>query len=135
MLKRHLHVENKENQLEQSSLSFIGSSSIAKSTNDENKINLTKKMKTVDANNARQSKTSADKEETDDEDREPWSIGLVIKSNNGTTHPTNKQYILYDNTEPNMISKTARFWSLKYLKVLEHVNPDSYDVCILLFFF
>ena len=130
MLKRHLHVENKENQLEQFSLSFTSSSSIAKSTNDENKINPTKKAKIVDPSNARQSKSSANKEEINDEDTGPWSIGLVIKSNNGTNHPTNKQYILYDNTEPNMISKTARFWSRKYLEALKHVNPDLYDVGI-----
>jgi len=67
----------------------------------------------------------------DDDDEEVEGllpIGSVIEENEGHIHPTNKLYFIYENTEPNMISNTARFWSRKYLKVLRHVNPDAYDV-------
>lgn len=71
-----------------------------------------------------------EEEEIDDdgEENEPLPIAAVIEQNEGTVHPTNKEYFIYENTEPPMISKTARFWSRKYLKVLRHVNPDTYEV-------
>ncbi|CAF0915420.1 unnamed protein product [Adineta steineri] len=53
---------------------------------------------------------------------------------NGKDHPTNKQYVIYENAgpknEPFIISKTARFWNQKYRKVLRHVNPDAFGMYI-----
>ena len=46
----------------------------------------------------------------------------------GTSHPTSKQYLIYDRANLSMISKTARCWCRKYQKVLIHVNPDVFNV-------
>ena len=69
-----------------------------------------------------------DDDDDDDEENQPIPIAAVIEHNEGTIHPSNKEYFIYQNTEPSIISKTARFWSRKYLKVLHHVNPDVYRV-------
>ena len=66
-------------------------------------------------------------EEDDDDDDEPPSIARLL-GQPGTPHPTSKQYLIYEQAVPNMISRSARVWCLKYLKVLAHVNPDAYDV-------
>jgi hypothetical protein len=107
MLKRSLDVENKENEYEQS---------------------LDPKIKKAKIIDVQQPESSSDDEE-EEEVQGSWPIGSVIGENDGKVHPTNKQYFIYENTEPNMISKTARFWARKYLKVLQHVDPDGYDVC------
>lgn len=80
------------------------------------------------AKNDEKSESLSDHEEEED-DNEPLPIAAVIENNGGTVHPTNKQYFIYNNTRPTMISNTARFWSRKYLKVLRHINPDVYNVC------
>jgi hypothetical protein len=67
-------------------------------------------------------------QEEEEEDKGPWPIAGFIENNDGQLHPTNKQYYVYQNTKPSMISNTARFWSRKYLKILRHVNPDVYNV-------
>lgn len=107
MSKRPLDIEDKENEEPSSSTEPI----------------RTKRSKTVE-----DEEDDEEDEELDDEENEPLSIGAVIEHNEGTVHPTNKEYFIYENTEPTMISKTARFWSRKYLKVLHHVNPDAYEV-------
>jgi len=83
-------------------------------------LNSVKKIKNDD-------KSEDDEEE--EEEKEPLPIAAVIENNDGTIHPTNKQYFVYKNTQPSMVSNTARFWSRKYLKILRHVNPDVYNVC------
>jgi hypothetical protein len=75
---------------------------------------------------------SEDESEEEEEDENP--ISSVADNDNGKDHPTNKQYLIYENSdsnkEPYIISKTARYWSLKYRKVLRHVNPDAYGMYI-----
>jgi hypothetical protein len=105
MSKRPLDIENKENE----------------------EPNSAKKAKMIDTENIQIQKPASSIDE--EEQEQPRPIASVIESNEGTIHPTNKQYIVYENTEPTMVSNTARFWSRKYLKVLRHVNPDVYDVC------
>ncbi|CAF1173248.1 unnamed protein product [Rotaria sordida] len=119
MSKRYRDIENKENEPEQSS-SLI----------NINEPNPKKKVKLIDTKNIQHFEPLSDDDDDDDEDKGPWPIESIIQNNDGTIHPTNKQYILYENTEPNMISRTARFWSRKYLKVLQHVDPDVYDMYI-----
>ena len=77
---------------------------------------------------ASSSEEEDDDDDDDDEENQPIPIAAVIEHNEGTIHPSNKEYFIYQNTEPSIISKTARFWSRKYLKVLHHVNPDVYRV-------
>jgi hypothetical protein len=112
MSKRPLDIENKENE---------------EPTSQETP---TKKMKVSSETVPIQQPKTPEKEEEEEDDKEPWPIAAVIEQNEGTIHPKYKQYIVYENTEPSMISKTARFWCRKYLKVLRHVNPDAYDVTI-----
>jgi hypothetical protein len=72
-------------------------------------------------------------DEFEETPEEPIS-SLADNDNNGEDHPTNKQYLVYKNPNPKqedyIISKTARYWSLRYRKVLRHVNPDLYGMYI-----
>ena len=68
-----------------------------------------------------------DEDEDEDEDDEIPSVARFL-SQSGRAHPTSKQYLIYDQAFPTMISITARVWCSKYLKVLAHVDPDDYDV-------
>lgn len=141
MSKRQLDAENKENEPEQYQ-SFITTSPSVSNSIRSNEPNPRKKAKIIAATTVPQLEPSLDENNDDDEEEDeeddddhddeegPWPIGAVIQHNEGKMHPTNKQYIIYDNTEPDTISKTARFWSRKYLKVLQHVDPDTYDVCM-----
>jgi len=71
--------------------------------------------------------------EFEDEDVE-IPMSSTADDDNGIEHPTNKQYLIYENAGPNKepftISKTARYWNSKYRKVLHHVNPDLYGMYI-----
>ena len=71
-----------------------------------------------------------EEDEDDEEEEEDDEIPSVARflSQPGRAHPTSKQYLIYDQAFPTMISITARVWCLKYLKVLVHVDPDDYDV-------
>ena len=75
-----------------------------------------------------------DDESESESEEEELPIPATTNDDNGTDHPTNKQYIIYENAGPNqeqfIISKTARYWNQKYRKVLRHVNPDSYGMYI-----
>ena len=72
-------------------------------------------------------------EEPENQQAAPMSL-LADNIHNGEDHPTNKQYLVFKNSDPNkedyIISKTARYWSLRYRKVLRHVNPDLYGMHI-----
>ncbi|CAF3650417.1 unnamed protein product [Rotaria socialis] len=134
MTKRPLDTENKENELEQFSPS-IATSSLAFNSIDQNVPKPAKKARILEEKVVQQDESSSSEEDDDEDDDEgkekgPWPIGAVIQHHDGTVHSKYKQYIVYENTEPEMISKTARFWSRKYLKVLQHVDPDSYDMYI-----
>jgi hypothetical protein len=118
MPKRSLDTENKENEPEQSSI-----------MSDSTEPVPIKKAKIIDTENVQEPESSSDEEDDEEQQQGLLPISSVIENNDGKIHPTNKQYFIYENTEPNMISKTARFWSRKYLKVLRHVDPDAYDVC------
>jgi hypothetical protein len=113
MSKRPLDIENKENE-------------------EPSQPIPAKKMKTSSEIVSIQQPELPEEEvvEEEEEENKPWPIAAVIEHNEGTIHPKNKQYVVYENTEPSMISKTARFWCRKYLKVLRHVNPDVYDMYI-----
>lgn len=80
--------------------------------------------------------TNKTDEETDDDDgnEEETTAYSTDVDDKGKEYPANKQYIIYENAGPNgqpvIVSKTARFWSLKYRKVLSHVNPDTYGIYI-----
>jgi hypothetical protein len=112
MSKRHHDIENED------------PNPVKKAKNDEKSESLSVNEEEEEEENDEKSESSSDNEEDD----EPLPIAAVIENNGGTVHPTNKQYFIYNNTRPTMISNTARFWSRKYLKVLRHVNPDAYDV-------
>ncbi|CAF5059144.1 unnamed protein product [Rotaria magnacalcarata] len=135
MTKRSLDIENKENELEQFS-SSIATSSLAFNSIDQNVPKPAKKARILEEKIVQQDESSSSQEDNDEDDDEggeekgPWPIGAVIQHHDGTIHSKYKQYIVYENTEPEMISKTARFWSRKYLKVLQHVDPDSYDAYV-----
>lgn len=73
---------------------------------------------------------------SDDEDDEGEEIdyppSFREKKDQSEDHPTNKQYIVYEqaNQPAVVVSKTARYWSNKYRKVIRHVYPDTYDLFI-----
>lgn len=72
-------------------------------------------------------------EEAETDHTGPISV-LADNINKGEDYPRNKQYLIFKNSDPNkeayIISKTARYWSLRYRKVLRHVNPDVYGMYI-----
>lgn len=72
-------------------------------------------------------------EEPENQQAAPMSL-LADNIGNGEDHPTNKQYLVFKNSDPTkedyIISKTARYWSLRYRKALRHVNPDFYGMYI-----
>lgn len=74
-----------------------------------------------------------DDDEMQDTDEPPIST-LADNIDDGEDYPRNKQYLVFRNPNPNkedyIISKTARYWSLRYRKVLRHVNPDMYGMYI-----
>ena len=127
MSKRAYDSENKENELEHGTVAV-------------HEPVPAKRAKTVDqTSNDSEDELQAEKEnddhdgeeeEDDDEDEEqgPIPISAVLVLNEGTVHSTHKQYIVYEGTDLGIVSKTARFWSRKYLKVFPHVDPDRYDV-------
>ena len=55
-------------------------------------------------------------------------------NNDGQDHPTNKQYVVYENMGPNkekfIVSKTARYWNKKYRKAVDNSNPDFFEMYI-----
>ena len=108
MLKRSLDSENKENEQPSSSTEPVQA----------------KKAKLDEADE------EEDDDDEDEEDKGPWPIAGFLVKNDGQVHPTNKQYFIYENTIPSMVSQTARFWSRKYLNILPHVNPDAYNMYI-----
>jgi hypothetical protein len=73
-------------------------------------------------------------DDNEEEEEEQTPISSIADTDHGKDHPTNKEYLIYENTDPNkepyIISKTARYWSLKYRKVLRHVFPDAYGMYI-----
>lgn len=71
-----------------------------------------------------------DDDDDEEEDKGPWPIAGFLVKNDGQIHPENKQYFIYENTTPSMVSHTARFWARKYLNILPHVNPDAYRMYI-----
>ena len=93
------------------------------------------KSNAYDADDDESSVTSITIDDSDDtlEDDEPIS-SIADDDNAGEDHPTNNQYFVYKNRNPKkenfIISKTARYWSLRYRKVLVHVNPDLYGMYI-----
>jgi hypothetical protein len=121
MSKRHFNIENKENE-------EPNPAKKAKIIEQESLTDEEENEKSSSAKNDNEKPESLTDDE-EEEEKEPWPIASVIEKNNGKIHPTNKQYFIYENTQPTMISNTARFWSRKYLKVLRHVNPDVYNVC------
>lgn len=78
--------------------------------------------------------TEKEQEEEEEEEEINYPISVIADDENGKDYPTNKQYLIYENTksnkEPYIISKTARYWSQKYRKVLCHVHPDAYRMYI-----
>ena len=76
---------------------------------------------------------SVSDDELGNQQQEPIS-SIADNDGAGEDHPTNKQYLIYTNSNPNkdgyVISKTARYWSLKYRKDLRHVIPDLYNMYI-----
>ena len=74
-------------------------------------------------------KAKIDQDETmSDEEEECFPAVLSIAQHEGTPHRTSLQYIVYEKALPAVISKTARSWALKYRRVIDHVDPDVYDV-------
>ena len=75
--------------------------------------------------------SSTDDIEFEDHNETPIST-LADNLDNGEDHPRNKQYLVFrkSNTEDYVISKTARYWSLRYRKVLRHINPGLYGLYI-----
>jgi len=76
----------------------------------------------------------SDDELEEEEEQQQQISSIADNEDDGEDHPTNKQYLIYENADPNkepyIISKTARYWSLKYRKVLRHVCPDAYGMYI-----
>ncbi|CAF4816495.1 unnamed protein product, partial [Rotaria socialis] len=110
MTKRPLDTENKENELEQFSPS-IAASSLAFNSIDQNVTKPAKKARILEEKVVQQDESSSSEEDDDEDDDEgkekgPWPIGAVIQHHDGTVHSKYKQYIVYENTEPEMISKT-----------------------------
>ncbi|CAF3668383.1 unnamed protein product [Rotaria sordida] len=175
MPKRHLTVQNKDNEHEQQSSSILTRLSSKRANTNESITNKKPKIeeKHIDKENipkrqTRQSTKSKEREpsplpsppappieiiepisdkpvnppppppeDTDDEfdNDEDEHLTLPIDDNDkGKDYPTNKEYLIYENTRPNkqplIISKTARYWTNKYRKVLCHVNPDAYGMYI-----
>ncbi|CAF1434946.1 unnamed protein product [Adineta ricciae] len=129
MTKRSLDVENKENESESNSAT----------TNDPLPA---KKPKLIAQTNDHEDEKEVEHDSDGEEDEEdevveeeeeeegPISISQVIELNEGTIHPKHKEYFIYEGTDLSMVSRTARFWSRKYLQALRHVNPDAYNMYI-----
>jgi hypothetical protein len=161
MPKRYLTVQNKGNEHEEQQVLSISTRSSAKRAST-NELNPTKKAK-IDVDKENEPAISIpdnlilpvlctllpppdDELESDEEssissipedEEEPQQqnpISSIADNENGHDHPTNKQYLIYETTDPNqeayIISKTARYWSQKYRKVLRHVCPDAYGMYI-----
>lgn len=115
MPKRPLSVQNQDQ--EQTSTIVTRSGSKRSSTNDPNPP---KKSKQNDEN-----KENLDTEPIAESD---------AATDEGTIHPTNKQYLVYKTSNSKqddfIISKTARYWTLKYRKDLYHCCPDVYGMYI-----
>ena len=128
MTKRSLDMENKENEPK----------SDPTTTNDPLPAKKPKLIaQTNDNEDENEVEHDSDREEdeedvVEEEEEGPISISQVIELNEGTIHPKHKEYFTYEGTDLGMVSRTARFWSRKYLQALRHVNPDAYDVRLLL---
>ncbi|CAF1536487.1 unnamed protein product [Adineta ricciae] len=79
--------------------------------------------------------------DSDDDDAEEVQVGSLQNqsatsstNNDGQDHPTNKQYVVYENMGPNkeqfIVSKTARYWNKKYRKAVDNSNPDFFGMYI-----
>ncbi|CAM4807218.1 unnamed protein product [Rotaria magnacalcarata] len=79
---------------------------------------------------------SSDESDDDDDDDSAGKNAVIsiAPDDKGKEYPANKQYVIYENAglekQPLIVSKTARFWSLKYRKVLRRVYPDAYGMYI-----
>jgi len=119
MPKRTLAVRNQDN--EQLSTRTTRSASKKLKIDNETKENQSNPLLFVQEDNT----TIDDTALTSEED---------ISTTEGEIHPTNKQYLVYRSTNANemkyIVSKTARFWSVKYRKDLCHVCPSYYGLYI-----
>ena len=149
MPKRYLTVQNKDDEQQQTlskvkSLRKNNDQTVKKSEIKETNIDKENKPKrqSNDKTNKRKHSPSinieviSDTNQTDsdnDEVEEPL-FSSIDDEDHGKDYPANKQYLIYENAtpkkEPLIISKTARYWSFKYRKVLCHVNPDAYGMYI-----
>ncbi|CAF0877272.1 unnamed protein product [Adineta ricciae] len=79
--------------------------------------------------------------DSDDDDVEEVQVGSLQNqsaafstNNDGQDHPTNKQYVVYENMGPNkeqfIVSKTARYWNKKYRRAVDNSNPDFFGMYI-----
>lgn len=150
MPKRYLGVQNKGNDCseEQPQSSSIITRSSAKRVITNEPI-PTKKPKIDDKENIPEKEILLEPEiipepehllpinptdDTDEEEEDQNPVSSIADDDNGKDYPGNKQYLIYENAnsnkQPYIISKTARYWSHKYRKVLCHVNPDAYGMYI-----
>ncbi|UJR14865.1 hypothetical protein I4U23_001850 [Adineta vaga] len=143
MSKRSLDPENKENEPEHNSATinelipykkakFTDRTNDEEVEDDEEEDDDQEEENTEDEDQEEDTEDDDDDQEENEEEEEdgPLSISAVLELNEGTIHPTNKQYFIYEGTDLGMVSKTARFWSRKYLKVFQHVDPDVYNMYI-----
>jgi hypothetical protein len=124
MPKRTHDSENKENEPEPGAITASESAPTKRVKTVDQPLNDRKEEPQSDHDDEEEN----DDDDDDDEEQGPIPISAVLVLNEGTIHPTNKQYIVYEGTDLGMVSKTARFWSRKYLKIIPHVDPDRYDV-------
>ncbi|CAF3907382.1 unnamed protein product [Rotaria sp. Silwood1] len=161
MSKRHLTVQNKGNEYEQQSSSILTRLSSKRINTNEltstKKLKIEEKhfdKENIPKRETRQSTKVKQREpspiptpsietkiinppddsdnEFNNSDQQEEYLNISINDNDkGKDYPTNKEYIIYENTHsPLIISKTARYWLNKYRKNLSHVNPDAYNMYI-----
>ena len=72
-------------------------------------------------------------EAEDEEEEIDYPTSAINNKDGSRQHPTHKEYLVYDNIKSlptRVVSKTARYWSTKYLKALNRVHPDMYRMYI-----
>jgi hypothetical protein len=71
-------------------------------------------------------------DEDDDSDAVDYPPSFMTDIESGRDHSTNQQYLAFEHNDqlPFIISKTARYWSSRYRRVIRHTNPDHYRMFI-----
>lgn len=138
MSKRPLAVQNKISDDENRVVTRSNKKRVANFNENEENIENKRKKSRIDIENidpkedvknpvAEEIPTEEEKSNLDESVE--TSIDRQEEDEKGEQHPTNKDYLIFG-SRGTVVSKTAFYWTDRYVKMIPHVNPDYYGMYV-----